>query len=58
MDDQTHERPLPPGWLEALADGEADIAAGRIVPASEIHRMLRDTLERMERRDREAERRG
>ena len=43
MDDIAN-RAAPPGWLEALAEGEADIAAGRIVPAETVHRLIRESL--------------
>ena len=41
--DETPTRPIAPaGWLEALAESEADLAAGRIVPGDEVMRDLTD----------------
>jgi len=37
-------------WLEALAESEADLAAGRIVPGDVVVRDLRDGLARLESR--------
>jgi hypothetical protein len=49
MDDQ---KPIPSSapqhWLDALERGEADIVAGRIIPASEIRALLREDILRME----------
>ncbi len=56
MDDIAN-RAAPPGWLEALAEGEADIAAGRIVPAETVHRLIRESLARLEERQAEKLRR-
>ena len=39
---------LPPGWLEIIAEGEADIAAGRIVPGDVIKRGLLESNARIE----------
>lgn len=57
MNDTPHHK-LPADWdppmpseaelLAALARSEADIAAGRIVPASVVHEELRAALERIE----------
>ena len=35
-------------WLEALAESEADLAAGRVVPGELVMRELRDSLARLE----------
>ncbi len=35
-------------WLEILAESDADIAAGRIVPGDVVMRELRDCLARLE----------
>jgi DNA recombination-dependent growth factor C len=59
MDDTPHHK-HPAGWeppmpseaelLASLAQSEADLAAGRIVPASVVHEELRAALERIEAR--------
>lgn len=46
MDDDA-PRPAPPGWLEALDRGEADVAAGRTVPGEAVMERLRQTTEGM-----------
>jgi len=38
----------PAGWLEALAESDADLAAGRIVSGDEVMRDLRESLARLE----------
>ncbi len=38
----------PAGWLEALAESEADLAAGRIVAGDDVMRDLRDSLARLD----------
>ena len=38
----------PAGSLEALAEGDADLAAGRIVPGDVVLRDLKDSLARLE----------
>jgi hypothetical protein len=38
----------PAEWLEVLAESEADLAAGRIVPGDVVMRELRDSLARLE----------
>ena len=38
----------PDGWLEALAESEADLAAGRIVPGETVRRGIRDAIARLE----------
>jgi predicted transcriptional regulator len=54
MDDTpTRARSAPAEWLEAIADGEADLAAGRIVPGEQIMRELRESLARLEAPDNE-----
>jgi hypothetical protein len=32
MDDTPHHSDAPPDWLQALAESDDDLAAGRIVP--------------------------
>jgi hypothetical protein len=38
----------PADWLEALAESDADLAAGRIVPGEVVLRDLQDSLARLE----------
>lgn len=38
----------PAGWLEALAESEADLAAGRTVPGEVVHQLLRESMARLE----------
>ena len=46
MDDNI---PIPPAeWLEALAESDADLAAGRIVSGEVVLRDLKDSLARLE----------
>ena len=42
----THQAPA--GWLEALARSDAELAAGKTVPASAVHRRIREAIARME----------
>jgi DNA recombination-dependent growth factor C len=48
MDDTQTPAIAPAGWLEALAESEADLAAGRIVPGDVVKRDLRESLARLE----------
>ena len=48
MNDTPHHAIVPAAWLEAIAEGEADLAAGRIVPGDEIMRELRESLARLD----------
>ncbi len=49
MDDTPHHtKPVPVEWLEILAESEADLAAGRIVPGEVVMRDLQDGLARLE----------
>ena len=48
MVDTTQRTAAPAEWLEALAESEADLAAGRTIPAEEIMRDLRESLARLE----------
>ncbi len=50
MDDRPTPTIAPPGWLEALAESEADLRAGRIVPGETVMRDLRNSLARLEAR--------
>lgn len=47
MDDTPH-RDAPAEWLKVLAESEADLAAGRIVPGEVVLQDLRDSLARLE----------
>jgi DNA recombination-dependent growth factor C len=48
MDDTPTPAIAPAGRLEALAESDADLAAGRIVPGDVVMRELRDSLARLE----------
>jgi hypothetical protein len=48
MDDTPHRTEVPAEWLEVLAESEADLAAGRIVPGDIVMRELFDALARLE----------
>ena len=48
MDDAPTPAIAPPEWLEVLAESDADIAAGHIVPGEVVQQMLRDSLARLE----------
>lgn len=50
MTETTQRSATPAEWLEALAESEADLAAGRIVPGEEVMRELRESLARLEAR--------
>jgi hypothetical protein len=36
------------GWLEALAESEAELAAGLTVPAEVVHQRIRESIARIE----------
>ena len=38
----------PAAWLEALAEAEADVAAGRVVPADLVLQELRESLAQLQ----------
>jgi len=38
---------VSPAWALALERADADLAAGRIVPASQVHALLLETIEEM-----------
>jgi hypothetical protein len=40
--------PVPPEWLDVLADSEAQLSAGHTVSAAEVMRGLRDGIARLE----------
>ncbi len=46
MDDNPNTTPV--GWLEVLAESDADLAAGRIVSGDVVLRELKDSLARLE----------
>ncbi len=46
----TDRAPAPPGWAEALAESEAQVAAGLTVPLEPVLDRLRASAERMETR--------
>ena len=48
MNDAPHPIDVPAGWLEALAESEAELAASLTVPASVVHQRIRDTIARIE----------
>jgi predicted transcriptional regulator len=48
MDDENRTpRRAPQAWLDALAEGDADIDAGRIVPMEDVLAELEAALARM-----------
>jgi hypothetical protein len=55
MNDVPEVAAAPPEWIAVLEESAEDIAAGRTVPGSVVLQMIRETLARMEKRDREAE---
>jgi len=48
MDDTPTPSIAPAGWLEVLAESDADVAAGRIVSGDVVLRDLQDSLARLE----------
>ena len=48
MDDATVPSIAPAGWLEALAESEAQLAAGQIVSGEEVLRELDECIARLE----------
>ncbi len=48
MDDTPQRTAGPAGWREVLAESEADLAAGRIVPGEAVRRGLRESMARLE----------
>jgi len=50
MNDTVLASTIPAGWLEALAESDADLAAGRIVPGETVLRDLKESLARIEAR--------
>jgi len=58
MDDTPHPAEAPPGWLEALDESEAELAAGQTVPGEAVHQRIRDSLTRTEAKRAAAPKRG
>jgi hypothetical protein len=48
MVDTANRAEAPEGWLEALAESEAQLAAGQIVSGYEIMRELHESIARLE----------
>jgi hypothetical protein len=48
MDDTPTPAIAPAGWLEALAESEAQLAAGQIVSGEEVMRELDESIARLE----------
>jgi hypothetical protein len=48
MDETPHPAKAPTDWLEALAESDADLAAGHNVPGDVVMCDLRDGLSRLE----------
>ncbi|MDA8252324.1 MAG: hypothetical protein M0Z28_24595 [Rhodospirillales bacterium] len=47
MTDTSDRTPAPPGWIEALAESEAELAAGVTVSGEAVHQELRDAITRL-----------
>jgi hypothetical protein len=45
---KTPTEQAPHGWLEALEESEAELAAGLIVPRETVHRELQESIARLE----------
>ena len=50
MNEITRTRAVPAGWLEAIAESEAELAAGLTVPGDEVMRELYESIARLEAR--------
>ncbi len=48
MVDTTQRAKAPAGWLEALAESEAEAEAGLFVDGDVVHRELREAVARLE----------
>ncbi len=48
MDDNFTPPRAPAGWLEVLAESEAELAAGLSEPSEVVHQRIRDSLARIE----------
>ena len=58
MDEITTARPVPSGWLDAIAESEAELAAGLTVPGDEVMRELYESIARLEARQTDDKDRG
>jgi hypothetical protein len=58
MVDTTNRTEAPAGWLEALAESEAQLAAGQTVPGEAVRQGLRDSIARLETKQATAPQRG
>ena len=47
-EDNLTTRPVPSGWLDVISEGQADLAARRIVSGEDVINDLRQGLERLE----------
>ncbi len=48
MDDTPTQAIAPASWREALAESEAELAAGHIVPGEVVRQMFRESIARLE----------
>ncbi len=48
--DDTTTRPLPAGWLDAMDESDAQLAAGQTVPLEPVLERMRDSIKRTEAR--------
>jgi hypothetical protein len=48
MDDTPNRTDAPAGWLEILAESEAQVAAGQTVPGEVVRQHLLDSIARLE----------
>jgi hypothetical protein len=58
MVDITNRTETPAGWSAALAESEAQLAAGQIVPGEAVRQGLRDSIARLEAKQAGAPQRG
>ena len=48
MDEINITRPVPAGWLDAIAESEAELAAGLTLPGDDVMRELYESIARLE----------
>jgi hypothetical protein len=48
MNEITPTRAVPAGWLDAIAESEAELAARQTVPGDEVMRALYESIARLE----------
>ncbi len=48
MDQNDVAHAVPPGWVETMAESDADLAAGRIVPSAVVRAELSASILRLE----------